>query len=100
MRMLRDAHAPEDQRAFRARIDTGDFADRCSVDPTHRRHRLRRQALVDLPVPLAVDADLRAGVEGLQDSFVPTLVAHADFAASNPSTHFVRLAAAGVATTG
>ena len=39
--VLRNAHAPEDHRALRRRVQPGDLADRLRVDAADRRHRFR-----------------------------------------------------------
>ncbi len=43
--VLRDAHAPEDDGAFRARIGARHVAQRLGVDAADRRHLLRREVL-------------------------------------------------------
>ncbi len=42
VRVLRDAHAPEDHRRARGRVAPGDVAQHRGVDAADRRHRLRR----------------------------------------------------------
>ena len=42
--VLRDAHAPQDHRALRRRVQARDLADRRRRDAAHRRHRLRAVA--------------------------------------------------------
>src|SRR5690606_40418282 len=43
--LLADAHAPEDDRALRAGVEPGDFADLLSRDAADRLHFLRREVL-------------------------------------------------------
>ncbi len=43
--VLRNAHAPEDDRRARRRVEPGDLADRLRVDAADRRHRFRRELL-------------------------------------------------------
>ncbi len=43
--VLRDAHAPHDDRGFRGRVEARDFPDRLCVDAADGRHRLGRKLL-------------------------------------------------------
>ena len=43
--VLGDAHAPEDDRRLRCRVQPRDFADGLRVDAADRRHQLRRELL-------------------------------------------------------
>src|SRR5690606_40162691 len=46
--VLRDAHAPEDDRGPGRRVEPRDGADRVGIDAADRGHRLRRERLYPL----------------------------------------------------
>ncbi len=73
--MLRDAHAPEDHRRARRRVEARDLADRRRGNAAHRRHRLRAVA-GDVLLEL-LEAAGAVGDEALRDqAFVDDRVHH------------------------
>ena len=64
--VLRDAHAPEDDRAFGAGVGARDLAQHVRLDAADRRHLLRREsldALGELVEALGVGLDVLLVVE-------------------------------------
>ena len=83
MDVLRDAHAPEDDRAFGAGVGARDLAQRRGVDAADRRHLFRRivaDMLAQLLEILGVGLDILPSVEALLDDRVHQRVEHRDIA--------------------
>ena len=79
--VLRDAHAPEDHRRLRRRVEPRDLADRLRVDAADRRHRFRRELLHVLGERLVAGraiADERLVDEALLDDDVQHRVEQRD----------------------
>ena len=84
VRVLRDAHAPEDDRRFRRRVDARDVAQHARLDADDFGHRFRREVL-DLGLQRFeagdVVANVRLVVELLVDDRVEERVQQRDVAA-------------------